>query len=493
MDETKNVRDERLEKLKKIKDLGIDPYPSKLKFDRKSISTALDSFGTEIAVAGRLLSLRGHGNVIFADLVDESGKIQLFFQKKVLNNQFKILKLIDIADFVAVKGKVIKTIAGEISIDISEFQILVKSLKQLPSIWYGLKDVEERYRKRYLDIILNSEVKNRLTTRSKIIDSIRDFLTERGFIEVETPTLQPVYGGGFARPFSTHHNKLDTDFYLRISDEMYLKRLIVGGFEKVFEITKVFRNEGIDFDHNPEFTMFEAQIAYQDYYYGMDLIEDIFEYTAKKVLAKTTFEYQGHKISLKKPWNRYSLVESIKKFTGVDPLDWSTLEESKKAIIKIGIKEEKKKELNKIQTIGECMAFAFEEFVEEKLIQPTIIYDYPIEVSPLAKKCDDLRFTQRFEFFAFGSELGNNYTELNDPQDLSKRFVEEKKREKAGFNEAHQTDYDYLEAIEHGFPPTCGISIGIDRFVMLLTNAKSIKEVIPFPTLRPKVAISSKK
>ncbi|OGM07085.1 hypothetical protein A2130_02240 [Candidatus Woesebacteria bacterium GWC2_33_12] len=274
---------------------------------------------------------------------------------------------------------------------------------------------------------------------------------------------------------------------------MYLKRLIVGGFEKVFEITKVFRNEGIDFDHNPEFTMFEAQIAYQDYYYGMDLIEDIFEYTAKKVLAKTSFEYQGHKISLKKPWNRYSLVESIKKFTGVDPLNWSTLEESKRAIIKIGIKEEKKKELNKIQTIGECMAFAFEEFVEEKLIQPTIIYDYPIEVSPLAKKCDDLRFTQRFEFFAFGSELGNNYTELNDPQDLSKRFVEEKKREKAGFNEAHQTDYDYLEAIEHGFPPTCGISIGIDRFVMLLTNAKSIKEVIPFPTLRPKVAISSKK
>src|SRR3989339_598008 len=283
MDETKNVRDERLEKLKKIKDLGIDPYPSKLKFDRKSISTALDSFGTEIAVAGRLLILRGHGNVIFADLVDESGKIQLFFQKKDLNDQFKILKLIDIADFIAVKGKVIKTIVGEISIDISEFQILVKSIKQLPSMWYGLKDVEERYRKRYLDIILNNEVKNRLTTRSKIIDSIRDFLTNRGFIEVEAPTLQPVYGGGFARPFSTHHNKLDTDFYLRISDEMYLKRLIVGGFEKVFEITKVIRNEGIDFDHNPEFTMFEAQIAYQDYYYGMDLIEDIFENVAVSI------------------------------------------------------------------------------------------------------------------------------------------------------------------------------------------------------------------
>lgn len=482
----KNVLDERLEKLKKIKDLGIDPYPSRLKFIRQPIAIAIKSFGVETSVAGRLLSLRGHGNVVFADLVDESGKMQLFFQKKVLNDQFKLLKLIDMGDFISVKGKVIKTVAGEISIDVEELQILVKTLKQLPSQWYGLKDIEDRYRKRYLDIILNSEVKNRLTMRSKIIDSVRDFLTDKEFIEVETPTLQPIYGGGFARPFSTHHNKLDTDFYLRISDEMYLKRLIVGGFEKVFEITKVFRNEGIDFDHNPEFTMFEAQIAYQDYTYGMDLIEDIFEFTAKKVLGTTKFDYQGMEIEVKKPWARYKLTESVKEYTKVDPLNWKTLEEAKASIYKIGIKDGKEKELNNIQTVGECIAFAFEEFVEEKLIQPTIIYDYPVEVSPLAKKCEDPRFTQRFEFFAFGSELGNNYTELNDPQDLTKRFVEEKKREKAGFDEAHQTDYDYLEAIEHGFPPTCGISIGIDRFVMLLTNARSIKEVIPFPTLRPK-------
>ncbi len=483
----KNVRSERLEKLDKIIELGIDPYPSKLNFDRSDISTALVSLGKNISVAGRILASRGHGNVVFMDLTDESGKMQLFFQKKVLGDLFKILKLIDMGDFIAVNGKVIKTVAGEISVDVEDFQILVKSLKQLPSQWYGLKDVEDRYRKRYLDIILNSEVKKRLTMRSKIIDSVRDFLTDRGFIEVETPTLQPIYGGGFARPFSTHHNKLDTDFYLRISDEMYLKRLIVGGFEKVFEITKVFRNEGIDFDHNPEFTMFEAQIAYEDYTYGMDLIESIFEYTSEKVLGKTKFDYQGTEIEVKKTWTRYKLVESVKEFTGVDPLEWKTLEEAKKAILKIGIKDEKEKELKNIQTIGECMAFAFEEFVEERLIQPTIIYDYPVEVSPLAKKCEDPRFTQRFEFFAFGSELGNNYTELNDPQDLTKRFVEEKKREKAGFDEAHQTDYDYLEAIEHGFPPTCGISIGIDRFVMLLTNARSIKEVIPFPTLKPKI------
>lgn len=482
----KDVRSERLEKLNKIIDSGIDPYPSKLNFDRSDISTALVSLGKNVSVAGRILASRGHGNVVFMDLADESGKMQLFFQKKVLTDKFKTLKLLDLGDFISVKGTVIKTVAGEISIDVEDFQILVKALKQLPSSWYGLKDVEDRYRKRYLDLILNSEVKNRLTARSKIIDSVRDFLTDRGFIEVETPTLQPIYGGGFARPFSTHHNKLDTDFYLRISDEMYLKRLIVGGFEKVFEITKVFRNEGIDFDHNPEFTMFEAQIAYEDYTYGMDLIEDIFEHTAKKVLGKTIFDYQGTEIEVKKPWVRFKLTESVKEFTGVDPLEWKTLEEAKKSILKIGIKEEKEKELKNIQTIGECMAFAFEEFVEEKLIQPTIIYDYPVEVSPLAKKCEDPRFTQRFEFFAFGSELGNNYTELNDPQDLTKRFVEEKKREKAGFDEAHQTDYDYLEAIEHGFPPTCGISIGIDRFVMLLTNAKSIKEVIAFPTLKPK-------
>ncbi len=480
------VTEDRLEKLEKIRSLGIDPYPSSLKFERSFVSHALKSLGDEVAVAGRILSQRGHGNVVFWDLVDETGKIQLFCQKKILAEKFSLLKLIDVGDFISAKGIVIKTVAGELSIDVTDFQILVKTIKQLPTQWYGLKDVEERYRKRYLDTILNNEVKQRLVSRSKIIDSIRDFLTDREFIEVETPTLQPVYGGGFAKPFSTHHNKLDTDFYLRISDEMYLKRLIVGGFEKVFEITKVFRNEGIDFDHNPEFTMFEAMIAYEDYKYGMDLIEDIFEYVATRVLGKTKFEYQGTDLEVKRPWERYKLVESIQKITGVDPLDWSTLDEARKAIIKIGIKEEKVKELNKIQSIGECMAFVFEEFVEEKLIQPTIIYDYPIEVSPLAKKCEDPRFTQRFEMFAFGSELGNNYTELNDPQDLFKRFVEEKKREKAGFDEAHQTDYDYLEAIEHGFPPTCGIAIGIDRFVMMLTNAKSIKEVIPFPTLRPK-------
>ena len=351
--------EDRLKKLEEIRRLGIDPYPASLNFERGPVSLALDSLDKEAAVAGRILGWRGHGNVIFADVSDETGKMQIFFQKKILEDNFKLLKLVDIGDFLAVKGKVIKTVAGEISIDVNEFQILTKTIKQLPPTWHGLKDVEDRYRRRYLDTILNEDVKKRLLARSVIIDSVRDFLTGKGFIEVETPTLQPVYGGGFARPFSTHHNTLDTNFYLRISDEMYLKRMVVGGFEKVFEITKVFRNEGVDYDHNPEFTMFEAMIAYKDYRYGMDLIEDIFEYTAKRLLDKTTFDYQGTLINVKRPWQRYRLVESVKKLTGIDPLEWKSLSDAKKAILEMGIPEEKTKELNRIQSLGECMAFAF--------------------------------------------------------------------------------------------------------------------------------------
>lgn len=475
----------RLAKLETLKKRGVNPYPSAVKREH-TIGLAREMEGQSVSVAGRITGMRGHGKIFFWDIVDESGKIQIAVKiDKCDPKAFELVELLDIADFVTVQGDVEKTQAGELTIFASNFQIITKTLRPLPDQWHGLKDVEERYRKRYLDTLLNPEVKKRLEVRSKIIDAVRDFLTDRGYIEVETPTLQPVYGGGLARPFVTKHNALDTDFYLRISDEMYLKRLIVGGFEKVFEITKVFRNEGVDQDHNPEFTMFEAQIAFQDYSYGMDIIEEIIEYTALQVLGGTSFTYQEVKMDVKRPWQRYKLVEAVHKFTGVDPLSWKTVLEAKTEIQKMKIEERKFALLKKMNTVGECTAFAFEEAVESKLIQPTIIYDYPIEVSPLAKKCEDPRFTQRFEMFAFGSELGNNYSELNDPVDLKKRFVDEKKREKAGFVEAHQTDTDYLEAIEHGFPPTCGIAIGMDRLVMLLTDAKSIKEVIPFPTLRP--------
>lgn len=489
----------RRDNLEAIKKLGLNPYPSRslkdLQFDTITHNFAQYE-GKIVTTAGRVSSMRQHGALTFFDLLDETGKIQLIAKEDALSPTsastqtlgYAHLPLIDLGDFVQVTGEVMKSQTGAISILAKELRIITKATLALPNTWFGLKDVEERFRKRYLDLILNREVSVRLKQRSKIITSIRHYLDSLGMLEVETPTLQPVYGGGFARPFATHHNALDTDLYLRISDEMYLKRLIVGGYEKVYEITKVFRNEGVDHDHNPEFTMFEAQIAYQDYTYGMDLIESIIEQAALDTLGTTEFEYQGSKISVKKPWKHLRVVEAIKEYTGVNPLDWDSLDVAVKAAQQLVSDPKKLKELSHMHTVGEVIAFVFEETVEEKLIQPTIIYDYPVEISPLAKKCADPRFTERFEMFAFGSELGNNYTELNDPDDLYQRFVAEKKREKAGFDEAHQTDYDYLTAIQHGFPPTCGIAIGIDRLVMLLTNAVSIREVIAFPLLRPEVS-----
>lgn len=490
IDELKKTR---LAKIAALRKQGVDPYPATVA-RKQTILQARESIGKTAAIAGRIMGIRGHGGIIFWDILDGSGKMQIVLKSDVCNSEsFILIRYVDIGDFVLAQGEVGKTQAGEISLFAGNFQIITKTLRPLPDVWYGLKDVEERYRKRYLDILLNQEVKKRLVARSTVIDAIRDFLTDRGFLEVETPTLQPVYGGGFARPFVTHHNELDTDFYLRISDEMYLKRLIVGGFEKVFEITKVFRNEGIDHDHNPEFTMFEAQIAYEDYRYGMDCIEEIMEYTAKRATGNTKVKYQGQYIDFKRPWARYTMTEAVKKYTGVDPLLWNSLSDAKAAVQKMHILEEKLKDLNRMLTTGEIIAFAFEEMVEDKLIQPTIIYDFPIEVSPLAKKCQDERFAQRFEQFVNGSELGNNYSELNDPIDLQQRFIKEKEREESGYKEAHQTDADYLEAIEHGFPPTCGIAIGIDRFVKLLTDAKNLKEIIPFPTLKPEVQPAYKK
>lgn len=488
----------RRDNLEAIKKLGLNPYPSRslkdLQFDTITNNFAQYE-GKIVTTAGRVSSMRQHGALTFFDLLDETGKIQLIAKEDALSPTsastqtlgYAHLPLIDLGDFVQVTGEVMKSKTGAISILAKELRIITKATLALPDTWFGLKDVEERFRKRYLDLILNREVSVRLKQRSKIITSIRRYLDSLGMLEVETPTLQPVYGGGFARPFATHHNALDTDLYLRISDEMYLKRLIVGGYEKVYEITKVFRNEGVDHDHNPEFTMFEAQIAYQDYTYGMDLIESIIEKAALDTLGSTEFEYQGTQMSVKKPWKHLRVVEAIKEYTGVDPLNWDSLEAAVKATQQLVSDPKKLKELSHMRTVGEVIAFIFEETVEEKLIQPTIIYDYPVEISPLAKKCTDPRFTERFEMFAFGSELGNNYTELNDPDDLYQRFVAEKKREKAGFDEAHQTDYDYLTAIQHGFPPTCGVAIGIDRLVMLLTNAASIREVIAFPLLRPEV------
>ena len=398
--------------------------------------------------------------------------------------QFKAT--IDRGDFIEVGGVTFVTKKGERSILVRSWRLLAKTIKPLPEKWHGLKDKEERFRKRYLDLLMNQDVRKRFEMRSALIASIRNFLTRDGYFEVEPPSLQPIYGGGFARPFKTHHNALNLDVYLPISNEMYLKRLLTGGFEKVYSMTKVFRNEGVDQDHNPEFTMLEAQAAYTDYHYGMDLIERIFESVALEIKGTTQLPYQGKLINVGRPWKRMSMVESIKEIANVDVLKWKNVAEGKKAIVDFSVAAKQKEEMETMHSIGELIAFLFEIKVEETLIQPTIIYDYPVEVCPLAKRCaGDPRFAERFEYFVFGSELGNNYTELNDPVDLKKRFIEEKKREEAGFEEAHQFDQDYLDAVAYGMPPNCGIAIGIDRMVMLYTDAQSIREVILFPTMRP--------
>lgn len=481
----------RHEKLRALRDAGIEAYPSAAR-RTASIAETLEEFERwskerkELTLVGRVLTTRLHGALLFADLKDASGKIQILLKRDVIGESAFTLfcDRIDPADFVQATGTLFTTTRGEKTLEVTSWTILAKALLPLPEKFHGLADTELRFRKRYLDLLMNEEVAMRLLARSRIISSIRAFLDEKGFVEVETPTLQPIYGGGFARPFTTHHNALDVDFYLRISDEMYLKRLLVGGFEKVYEITKVFRNEGIDRDHNPEFTMLEAQVAYEDYTYGMNWFEEIVEHTAQQVFGTTDVEQGDLTIHLKRPWKRMRVVEAIREIGGLDVMAWRTVEQAKAALL-LRLPQEKHDALTRLISLGEIIAYAFEELVEEQLIQPTIIYDYPVEVSPLAKKTVDPKFTERFEVFALGSEIGNNYSELNDPLDLEKRFMHEKQKHEAGFEEAHQTDADYLEAIQHGMPPACGLAIGIDRLAMLLTGAKNIKEIIFFPTLRP--------
>jgi lysyl-tRNA synthetase class 2 len=481
----------RRERLQTLRNKNIDPYPARVKRTRTiksflSLFEEIEKGGEVVELVGRVRTIRTHGGLSFTHVDDGSGQVQLIFKKDRLGEEdYKsFVDLVDMGDFLETAGRPFVTQKGERSLLVDRYRIICKSLLPLPEKWHGLTDQEVRYRQRYLDLLMNPEVKSRAVIRSKIISSIRMVMDAHEFLEVETPTLQPIYGGGFAKPFKTHHNALGANFYLRISDEMYLKRLLVGGLEKVYEITKVFRNEGIDRDHNPEFTMFEAQAAYEDYLYGMDLFEEIFETAAKNVLGTTEIKHEEITISVKRPWPRLKLVEAVETIGKIKVSEWSDIDEAKKSLID-KVPDKKIVELKKMKTLGEVIAFAFEELVEEKLIQPTIIYNYPVEVSPLAKKTSDPCFVERFEAFALGSEIGNNYSELNDPADLEQRFVEEKKKAQAGFDEAHQTDLDYLTAIKHGMPPACGLGIGVDRMVMLLTGAANIKEVILFPTLRP--------
>ncbi|BFL72051.1 lysine--tRNA ligase [Anaerococcus nagyae] len=470
------------DKLEELKQEGKDPHEIVNFKDRTPAATIKDKYdnyeGKSIRIAGRIIAKRGHGNMSFMDIQDESGTIQIVNRKNVIGDEFKQVKKYDIGDIVGIEGEVFKTKQGEISIETKIPQLLTKSLQMLPEKWHGLKDPDLRYRQRYLDLIVNPEVKEVFVLRSRIISEIRKFLDSRGFLEVETPILNTIAGGATARPFITHHNTLDIDMYLRIANELYLKRLIVGGFDRVYEMGRMFRNEGMDATHNPEYTAMELYQAYADYEDMMEIVESMIETVATNVLGNTVIEYDGNEIELKAPWKRVTMIDSIKNETGVDFNKITTYEDA------VAIAKEKGVEVK--ETRGEIINEFFEEFVEDTLIQPTFIYDYPVEISPLAKrKKDDKSLTYRFEAFINGSEVGNAFSELNDAADQRERFEAQVAKRENGDDEAQMMDYDFVNALEVGLPPTGGLGIGIDRVIMLLTGQHSIRDVLLFPTMKP--------
>ncbi len=475
------IRQIRLEKLQKIKSLGIDPYPAKFSKAIISVAKARKTAGT-VAVAGRLWKMREHGNVIFADLKDESGQIQLLFQNKKLEENFDVLKLLDVGDFLGVEGEVITTQAGEITVDVNYFEILAKSLRPLPDDWFGLKDIEERYRQRYVDLLLSDPARQVFLTRTKIVTLLRQALDKEGFVEVETPVLQSIYGGAAAKPFTTHHKALDVDFYLRISDELFLKRLIVGGFDKVYEIGKDFRNEGVDRSHNPEFTMLEFYWAYVDYEDLMHFTEKLLSEVVKHIHGSYHFTYQGKTLDFTPPWPRVSYRDAILKHAGIDIDQENTEEKLKQAIKKIGTNLGGKKPIG----FGDLMDTLYKITTRPHLTGPMFLTDRPTEFVTLAKRRpDDPNRTSSFQLLVAGEEVINAYNELNDPQDQAKRWRESEELGKKGHEEHEAFDDDYIRALEYGMPPTAGWGMGIDRFTALLTDQPSLKDTILFPTLRP--------
>ncbi len=473
-------------KLKDLQEKDKDPFKI-VKYDVElSTKYIIDNFdsleGQSISIAGRLMSKRGMGKAGFCDLQDRDGRIQLYVRKdEVGDESYEYFKKYDIGDIVGVKGEIFKTHKGEISIKVKEITLLSKSLQPLPEKWHGLKDTDLRYRQRYVDLIVNPEVKNTFILRSRIIKSIRKFLDDRGFLEVDTPLLNTIPGGATARPFITHHNTLDIDMYLRIAPELYLKRLIVGGMEKVYEMGRMFRNEGMSVKHNPEFTLMEVYEAYNDYKGMMDLTENLISTVAMEALGTTKIVYQGQEIDLTPSWNRLSMTEAVKKYSGVDFDSIKTDEEARAAA------EEKKVHVKPGMTRGEILNLMFEEFAESNLIQPTFIYDYPVEVSPLTKRKPDCpELTERFELFITGREMANAYSELNDPIDQKERFLSQVKKRESGDEEANMMDEDYVTALEYGMPPTGGLGIGVDRLIILLTDSASIRDILLFPTMKPR-------
>ncbi|GAB2026648.1 lysine--tRNA ligase [Lactovum odontotermitis] len=480
----------RREKLGKLREMGVDPFGHR--FNRTHLSAELHAAYDDMTkeeleelnltgiVAGRLMTKRGKGKVGFAHLQDREGQIQIYVRKdEVGEENYQIFKIADLGDFLGVEGQIMKTDTGEVTIKAEKLTFLSKALRPLPEKWHGLTDTETRYRKRYLDLISNPESFKRFQMRSQIISEIRRFMDSRGFLEVETPVLHSEAGGAAARPFNTHFNALDKDMVLRIALELHLKRLIVGGMEKVYEIGRVFRNEGVDTTHNPEFTMLESYEAYADFNDVMDLTEGIFQHVAKTVLGSETVEYDGKEINVGGKFARKHMVDLIKETSGIDFRQEMTFDEAVKLAEAHDIRVEKH------FTVGHIINEFFEKYVEETLIQPTFVYGHPVEISPLAKMNeDDPRFTDRFELFINGKEFANAFTELNDPIDQLARFEAQAAAKDLGDDEATGVDYDYVEALEHGMPPTGGLGIGIDRLVMLFTGTTSIRDVLLFPTLR---------
>jgi lysyl-tRNA synthetase, class II len=480
----------RREKMNQLREQGIDPFGKR--FERTHSAQELkDLYGeltkeeleeknVEVTIAGRIMTKRGKGKAGFAHIQDLTGQIQIYVRKDAVGeDSYAIFDSADLGDIVGITGTIFKTKVGELSVKAKQFELLTKSLRPLPDKFHGLKDVEQRYRQRYLDLIMNPESKQTFIMRSKIIQAMRRYLDEQGFLEVETPMMHAIAGGAAARPFITHHNALDMPLYMRIAIELHLKRLIVGGLEKVYEIGRVFRNEGISTRHNPEFTMIELYQAYADYRDIMKLTENLIAHIAKEVLGTTTVQYGEHTVNLEPEWRRLHMVDAIKEYTGVDFWKQMSDEEARQLAKEHGV------EIKENMEFGHIVNEFFEQKVEDKLIQPTFIYGHPVEISPLAKKNDeDPRFTDRFELFIVGREHANAFTELNDPIDQKERFEAQLKEREAGNDEAHMMDEDFIEALEYGMPPTGGLGIGVDRLVMLLTNSPSIRDVLLFPLMR---------
>jgi len=485
------ITKQRQQKLERIRALGVNPYPAsyhRSHTTQQAIALVLQQEASgqkeapEVNLAGRVMANRAMGKISFVDIHDSSGKIQLYFNHESLDQaSLKLFKEIDIGDIIGASGRLFRTKTGEPTLEVSGLTLLAKSLQPLPEKWHGLSDVDKRFRQRYLDLISNTEVREIFQIRSQVISAIRHFLNQRGFIEVETPVLQPAAGGALAQPFTTHHHALDQDFYLRIALELHLKRLLIGGLDKVYELGRIFRNEGISTKHNPEFTMLESYEAYADYRDVMKMLEEMVAKVCQQVLGTNRVKFGDEIISFKPPWPQLSLREAIIKYSGIDFMQFPDADSLRAEMLKLNIEVDPQKDRGRL--VDELIA----TFVEPKLIQPTILIDYPVEMSPLAKtKADDNRLVERFEAFAGGLEIANAFTELNDPVEQRERFLNQQKQRHPEGEPVETIDQDFLLALEHGMPPSGGLGVGIDRLVMLFTNQHSIREVILFPQLKEK-------